>query len=260
MLVQIYEIQTPQGAESCISLGVDHVGSVLLSEEEWRRPLLREVVGLTKGTKAKSSLIPLFHRQDTLFKALEYYQPHFIHFCDTLTDDRGSPGSLDKLIALQLRMRERFPQVRVIRSVPVPPEGLAPHLPVLSLARALEPVTDFFLIDTWLGREPVEGYIGITGVQADRKRSSELVRASRIPVILAGGLSPENVYDALMEVKPAGADSCTHTNAVDASGRPIRFRKDFEKVKRFVLEVRRAEEALLVDGQPKRQANHIQTT
>ena len=124
---------------------------------------------------------------------------------------------------------------------------MAPHLPILPLAKALEPVSDLFLIDTWLGKEPVEGYIGITGRQADLNRSAELVRESTIPVILAGGLSPENVYDALMQVKPAGADSCTHTNAVESSGRTIRFRKDFQKVERFVQEVRRAEAALLED-------------
>lgn len=247
MLVQIYEIQSPHEAEKCISMGVDHLGSVLLSENEWRQPLIREVIRLSEGTKVKNSLIPLFHREDTLCRSLEYYNPHFIHFCDNLTDDRGSPADLDDLISLQLLMRERFPLVRIIRSIPVPPEGMALHLPILTLARALEPVSDLFLIDTWLGQEPVEGYIGITGRQADWNRAAELVRESKIPVILAGGLSPENVYDALMQVKPAGADSCTHTNAVDSSGRPVRFRKDVDKVERFVQEVRRAEEAPLDD-------------
>jgi phosphoribosylanthranilate isomerase len=253
MLVQIYEIQTPQDAENCISLGVDHLGSVLLSENEWRQPLIRDVIRLTEGTKVKNSLIPLFHRESTLYKSLEYYNPHFVHLCDNLTDDRGSPVDLDELISLQIRIIERFPRVRIIRSIPVPPKRLALHLPILSLAQELEPVSDLFLIDTWLGKEPVEGYIGITGKEADRKRAAELVRQSRIPVILAGGLSPENVYDALMDVDPDGADSCTHTNTVDASGRPIRFRKDFDRVKRFVQEVRRAEKALL-DDMPTRES------
>ncbi len=38
MIVQVYEIQTPHEAEKCIDLGVDHLGSVVLSEEEWRQP------------------------------------------------------------------------------------------------------------------------------------------------------------------------------------------------------------------------------
>ncbi|MEW6666660.1 MAG: hypothetical protein AB1512_15745 [Thermodesulfobacteriota bacterium] len=244
MLVQIYEIQTPHEAEKCISLGVDRLGSVLLSEEEWRQPLIREVIRLTEGTEVRNSLIPLFHREETLYRSLEYYNPHFIHFCDSLTDDRGTPLDLQGSISLQGRIRERFPRVRIIRSIPIPPEGMALQLPILALAKALEPVSDLFLIDTWLGKEPVEGYIGITGRQADRQRAAELVRKSGIPVILAGGLSPDNVYDALMQVRPAGADSCTHTNALDEAGLPDRFKKDFQKVERFVQEVRRAEKAL----------------
>ncbi|MCP4669594.1 MAG: hypothetical protein GY849_24940, partial [Deltaproteobacteria bacterium] len=67
---------------------------------------------------------------------------------------------------------------------------------------------------------------------------------SHIPVILAGGLSPENVFKAVMKTWPEGADSCTLTNQVDAAGRPVRFKKDFQKVKRFVEEVGRAEKEI----------------
>ena len=86
-----------------------------------------------------------------------------------------------------------------------------------------------------------QGYIGITGTICDWDLAKRLVDQSRIPVILAGGLSPENVYQALTAVFPAGADSCTHTNRVDAHGNPIRFHKDFNRVKAFVEEVRRYE-------------------
>ena len=70
------------------------------------------------------------------------------------------------------------------------------------------------------------------------------VMAASLPVILAGGLSPENAYGAITEVKPAGADSCTQTNRLDGDGRPLRFRKDFVKVAAFVAEVRRAAKAI----------------
>ena len=44
--------------------------------------------------------------------------------------------------------------------------------------------------------------------------------------------------------RPAGIDSCTLTNACDAAGRPIRFRKDLGKVKHLVEVVRLAEKFL----------------
>jgi hypothetical protein len=38
-------------------------------------------------------------------------------------------------------------------------------------------------------------------------------------------------------------DSCTQTNVQDKSGRPIRFKKDFVKVKNLVDQVRAAEKS-----------------
>lgn len=237
MIAQIYEIQTPWEAERCMALGVDHIGSVLLSEEEWRQPLIKDIISLSAGTQVRNSLLPLFRTRSILYRVLDYYRPHFIHFCDSLTDLGGNQLSLEEFISLQAELRENFPEVRVIRSIPVPPSRVAPNFPTLSIAHALEPVTDFFLVDTWVGDEPVEGFIGITGKTADWDRARRLVMESRIPVILAGGLSPENVGEALLKVTPYGADSCTHTNSLDPEGRPIRFTKDFKKVEMFVHQI-----------------------
>ena len=244
MIVQIYEIQTPEEAEKCIALGVDHIGSVLLSGRQWRQPLIREVVRMSDGTSARNSIIPLFRDMETLCRSLEYYQPHFVHFCDGLTDERGRGLNLSGLIDFQFQLKERFPELRIIRSIPVPVEQTEHPFPSLNLARAMEKASDIFLIDAWTGNEPVKGYLGITGKVVNWDTASKLVVRSGIPVILAGGLSAENVYDAVVKITPAGADSCTHTNSVDGTGRPIRFKKDFQKVEKFVREVRRAEETL----------------
>jgi len=241
MIVQIYEIQTPEEAERCIELGVDHVGSVLLSEKDWRQPGLKDTIKVSKGTRTKNSIITLFQKLDTLHRVLDYYQPDYIHFCESFADGHGKEINLDPFISLQSKIKERHPEVGIIRSLPVPGKGLVRNLPVFHMAKKLEPVSDFFLTDTWLGKEPVEGFIGITGRVCNWKMARELVLQCKIPVVLAGGLSPENVFDALVVVAPAGADSCTHTNRVDQNGNPIRFKKDFARVKKFVDEVRRAE-------------------
>ena len=89
--------------------------------------------------------------------------------------------------------------------------------------------------------QPVVGYVGITGEVCDWELARALVEASPIPVILAGGISAENVFDAIGRVRPAGIDSCMQTNARDALGKPIRFRKDRERVRRLLEEVQRAE-------------------
>lgn len=253
MIVQIYEIQTPAEAERCIDAGVDHLGSVLLSESEWQQPILKETLRVSQGTPVKNSLISLFQDMDTLYRALDYYRPDYIHFCESLTDNHGREMDLNRYIDLQSMIKERSPDLGIMRSIPIPVGASAQEYPTLKIAERMEPVSDLFLTDTWLKQQPVEGFIGITGRVCDWKRARELVLQSKIPVILAGGLSPENVYGALMEVGPAGADSCTQTNKRDKDGNRIRFEKDFARVKRFVQEVRRAEKSKSGDESACRQ-------
>ncbi|MBW1781668.1 MAG: hypothetical protein JRL30_13110 [Deltaproteobacteria bacterium] len=212
MIIQIYEIQTPKEAEQCIELGVNHIGSVILSLDAWRLPLLQETVRLSRGTGAKSCLIPLFHDLDTTCRVIDYYRPDYLHFCDSLTDDEGNVADVERFVHFQTDLKEKFPETGIIRSIPITEQGAVPDFPCMEIARIFYDSSDIFLIDTWVKNAPEEGYIGITGALADREMSRALVQESSRPVILAGGLSPENVYDAVMGVRPAGADSCTRTN------------------------------------------------
>ena len=139
-----------------------------------------------------------------------------------------------------------------MRSIPISQSGMNDNVATIELARLFEPVSDYFLTDTLLVKEsgssfnnqPVKGFVGITGQTCDWDIAAKLVESSRIPVILAGGISPDNVFDGIMHVRPAGVDSCTRTNAVDSDGCLVRFKKDIGKVKRFVDETRRAERAI----------------
>ena len=253
MIAQIYEIQTQREAEACIELGVDHVGSVLVSKTDWRQPALRDIMRATAGSAAKNTLIPLFNESEFLYNALDYYKPHFIHFCESLVHADRTLMDTDRFVAIQLGIRERFPEIGIIRSIPIPPNDLSRDFPTLKIAASLEPVSDFFLTDTMLinqkgseeGNQPVEGFVGITGQTCNWDTAAALVASSRIPVILAGGISPANVSDGILRVRPAGVDSCTLTNALDENGRPIRFRKDAVKVKQLVDAVREAEIRLI---------------
>jgi phosphoribosylanthranilate isomerase len=244
MIVQMYEIQDPWQAEQCIKAEVDHIGSVVLSQGQWRQPPVKEVMELSKGTKVKNSLLPLFKDLDTLARCLDYYRPRYVHLCNRLTDHRGRPVDLGEVAGFQHTLKEKFPQIGIMRTIPVPGPHTRRGFPFMEISRALEAASDLFLIDTWHEEEPIEGFIGITGLPADWGLSRELVRDSGIPVILAGGLSPENVFEALVKVCPSGADTCTHTNKVGHDGNVIRFQKDFQRVEEFINEVRRADKVI----------------
>ncbi|MDQ5986608.1 MAG: N-(5'-phosphoribosyl)anthranilate isomerase [Syntrophus sp. SKADARSKE-3] len=255
IIVQIYEVQEAREAEALVALGVDHIGSVILSMEAWKFPAIRDTVRAIQGAGAKSGLIPLFGDKAAIFRLLDYYQPDFIHFCEILSpftsDEAATLNQCDIHLALQRAVKESYPAVAVMRSLSVPRPGMASARGIMdriiALAQRLAPLSDFFLIDTLRGsaadskEQPVSGFVGITGEICDWDIAAGVVAESPIPVILAGGIGADNVYDALRKVLPAGVDSCTRTNAVDDKGRPIRFRKDIEKVRRMVAEVRRAE-------------------
>ncbi|RJP80507.1 MAG: hypothetical protein C4522_07890 [Desulfobacteraceae bacterium] len=249
MIIQIYEIQTPHEAEQMIREGVDHIGSVLVSEEDWKKPLVYDTIRLIGDSPSKSSLIPLFNNRDSVFRALDYYQPDMVHFCENLCEPQQPSGMLQHLMDLQHQVRERFPSIRMIRSIPIPEPGKGKAFSIWEMAGLFEDISDFFLTDTLLGsvagnagtEQPVEGFVGITGRICDWGPARELVEKSRIPVILAGGLSPENVLQGIVRVKPAGVDSCTGTNLQDADGKPVRFRKDMDRVRDFVGKVRSLE-------------------
>jgi phosphoribosylanthranilate isomerase len=254
IVIQIYEVQDPAEAQALIALGVDHVGSVIVSENDWKISAVQDTIRDVKGAGAKSSLIPLFNHPDSVFRTLEYYQPDMVHFCEALVDQVGAAQNYIQLIRLQQQVKQRFPDILIMRSIPIVQQGSSGCVDTLEISREFEAVSDFFLTDTLLvkkggtqlDRQPVEGFVGITGQTCDWEIAAKLVAESPIPVILAGGISPQNVSDAIQSVQPAGVDSCTQTNMQAGNGRTIRFRKDLEKVKAFVQAVKAAEKSISI--------------
>src|SRR6266487_495182 len=71
----------------------------------------------------------------------------------------------------------------------------------------------------------VKGSFGGTGVTADWNNAAEL--AKKYPLLLAGGLTPENVANAVRQVKPWGVDVASGVESGVGS-------KDASKMKAFV--------------------------
>ncbi|MFE5731803.1 phosphoribosylanthranilate isomerase [Streptomyces sp. NPDC056528] len=132
----------------------------------------------------------------------------------------------------QLRLlKELRPDLFVLKSLVVK-EDNAEEL--LRLVDETHPFVDMYITDTF---DPKTGAKGATGLTHDWNVSAELVRRSPKPLMMAGGLNPDNVYDAIVAVKPAAVDA--HTGLEGADGR-----KDRAKVATFVAEARRAFDAI----------------
>ena len=90
------------------------------------------------------------------------------------------------------------------------------------------PNCDFILLDTRHG-----GYTGGTGVTNDWDLCKGLIEASDKPVYIAGGLSPNNLLEAMEITKPEGVDVSTGVSTYSPSYLS-KDRKDENKIKKFI--------------------------
>ena len=112
-------------------------------------------------------------------------------------------------------IREALPYIRILKAV---------HVMDMSAVEAAEQAAayaDAIILDT---RTPDR--LGGTGLTHDWSISAKIVEASKIPVILAGGLTPENLAAAIDRVHPYAVD--VHTGVKKNGVR------DAEKTKAFV--------------------------
>lgn len=105
------------------------------------------------------------------------------------------------------------PNLYVIKSLVVEADGSNKEALLQAVAETA-PYVDAYITDT---HNPKTGADGATGLTHDWNISALLVQQSPHPVILAGGLTAENVADAIRFVKPAGVDA--HTGVEDSTGR-----------------------------------------
>lgn len=92
-------------------------------------------------------------------------------------------------------------------------------------ARRYALVSDAVLLDS-----VSHGVLGGTGAVHDWRKSASIARSIEAPVILAGGLYPGNVAEAIKMVRPYAVDA--------SSGLETDGRKDLIKIESFVREVR----------------------
>ncbi|CCQ11328.1 Phosphoribosylanthranilate isomerase [Pseudoalteromonas luteoviolacea B = ATCC 29581] len=125
------------------------------------------------------------------------------------------------------KLRTMRPDLFILKSLVVK-EDNAEEL--LSLVDEVAEYVDMFITDTF---DPRTGAKGATGLTHNWDVSAELVRRSPKPLMMAGGLNPDNVADAIRQVRPAAIDA--HTGLEGKDGR-----KDPAKIAKFIAEAEKA--------------------
>ena len=216
MIVQIYEIGSPAEATELAAAGVDHVG-VLVGPGEFPRELSPEqALEIFDAVQlpAKRVALSLSHDLDAVSSIVEATTPDILHLGTTL-ELLPTDGVVE--------LKRRFPGLSIMRTIPVVAETS------VDAAREYDGVADWLLLDT---QEPGAAVIGATGKIHDWDLSRRIVETVGVQVVLAGGLGPDNVAEAIRRVRPTGVDSKTRTDRADGNG------KDLDKVRELVRESR----------------------
>ncbi len=216
-MIQIAGVKDQAEALMLVSAGVTHLGFPLhlaVHREDLGDRQAAAIVALLKPP-VEAVLITYLNKADAVRR-----------LCRTL-GVRTVQLHGDISLAELSRLRQSAPDLAVIKSLIV--RGKDTGELFASLSR-YQPLVDAFITDTW---DQETGACGATGKVHDWSVSRALVEYSSRPVILAGGMGPENVRRAILDVRPAGVDS--HTGVEGPDGR-----KDFGKVRTFVAEARAA--------------------
>lgn len=220
--IQIAGIIDKEEAELVIASGAEFLGFPLrlpVHKEDLTEEYTAEIIsGFPEGVHG--ILITYLDKAEEIFDLMRKLNCEIVQL----------HGSIAK--AEIVKLKELLPEAAVIKSLVVSENNFDELRDTVEL---LSGVCSAFITDTF---DPATGASGATGKTHDWKISRELVKLSPIPVILAGGLNPSNVKEAIMSVKPAGVD--VHTGVENSNGR-----KSAQKLEKFI---RKAKEAFELAG------------
>ncbi|MEM5855480.1 MAG: phosphoribosylanthranilate isomerase [Candidatus Aenigmatarchaeota archaeon] len=113
-------------------------------------------------------------------------------------------------------LKQALPYAKFIKAIHVVDRS------AIEKAKEYENVVDAILLDS-----KTSDRLGGIGLTHDWNISAEIAKTVKVPIILAGGLNPDNVKEAINKVKPFGVDVNTGVKGLNGY-------KDPEKVKLFV--------------------------
>jgi len=204
---KICGIRDPGARDAAVASGADAVGFVVEIPRSRRSIGREEAKSLIRG-------LPPFVSSVVVMEPKSAAEAASIAL-DTGADVLQVNGTL---AAEDLSTLREMVAARLVATVPAVPGALEE-------ARRIAEVADALLVDSQEG-----GKLGGTGAVHDWNLSADLVEAVGAPVVLAGGLSPENVAEAIRAVGPYAVDVST---GVETEGI-----KDPAKIAAFLREVR----------------------
>ncbi|HEX4822819.1 MAG TPA: phosphoribosylanthranilate isomerase [Candidatus Polarisedimenticolaceae bacterium] len=207
MRVKVCGICRVEDALAAADAGADAVGCLVGLD----RPSPEQVTAA--AARALFSVLPPF-----VARVLVTHKTTLAEVADLVRESTATAVQLHgdfPLVAIPA-LREAVPFASIVKCVHVTGEE------AIAAASAAARVADAILLDT-----KARGRIGGTGKTHDWSISARIALSMVKPVILAGGLNPDNVAEAIARVRPFGVDANSGTRATPGA-------KDHAKIRAFV--------------------------
>ena len=216
MIVQIYEITSPEEAIRVANMGVDHIGVVVGDgkDENEVRPYKARDIFLSLPEKIKGVALTKIADIAAIKQLVMESEPDILHLA----------GSFGEILPDYLsEIKKEFPELEIMRTIPVVGEES------VVAAMMYDGACDYLLLDS---KDVETGHVGGTGRTHDWDIDAKIVESVETSVIIAGGLGSDNVQDAIRKIRPFGVDSKTKTDKIGGKG------KDAIKVKLFATKAK----------------------
>ncbi len=215
--VKICGMQSAEDIELAVSYGADAVGFITEVPVNTHRKLDAQTAAKLVKTVpffVDSVLVIMPSDGQQALELIEKVKPDVVQLHNELSPE-------------EIEIIRNGTHQKVIRTFTIPVESKELPAEIMS---ELDALVDTDLIDGILLDSGKAGASGGTGAVHDWSISRQVVENTNIPVILAGGLNPKNVRDAVKEVRPFAVDT--------ASGVETNRTKDPAKICRFIEEAR----------------------
>ena len=214
MIVKICANKSIHDAKMCIEAGADIAGILVgqaHSSEDFVDPVTASKIA--QYCKGKIEVAVVTHLKDA---------KSIVNICRTVGNSvlqlhsDIDENEVEKIVGA-------LPQMKLIRLVQVTPEG--------EILTDIDSVryADCFIIDSC---NRLTDQVGGTGLTHDWNIDKKVVMTVRKPVIIAGGLTPDNVAEAIRISRPAGVDvnsGCKNEKGIKDRNKVISFVRNAKK-------------------------------
>lgn len=216
--IKICGITCREDAQTAREYGADYIGIIVNIAGSRRSVSTLQAVEIVSVIPL--SVLLMEGQLTTIETALRHIKPHAVQLIGQFT-----PRDIQRL--------KGATDVKIWKTVHVPRRG---HDATQELEHQIDELQqagiDAIVLDTL-----VPGHKGGTGQTCDWHSAAAIVQTVELPVFLAGGLTPENITQALSVVNPFGVDVSSGVESSPGC-------KDHEKILRFIRQVTVAQKTI----------------